>query len=100
MKRRGRPKSPDILTPRESEVLALLREDLPNDAIAERLGISLETVKAHVSSILLKLGVENRYEAARWRPALHGQSALPSPHRRWGAALPASRSRTTRAPPP
>ena len=63
-KRRGRPKSPDILTPRESEVLALLREDLPNDAIAGRLGVSVETVKAHVSSILLKLQIENRIQAA------------------------------------
>src|SRR5438874_444404 len=80
MKRRGRPRSPDILTPREWEVLALLREDRSNDAIAERLGVSVETVKAHVSSILLKLGVDSRYEAARWRPE-------PPQQRAWLPAL-------------
>ena len=68
MKRRGRPRHPDILTVREWEVLELLREDLSNEAIADRLATSAETVKSHVSSILLKLGVENRHDAARWRP--------------------------------
>ena len=41
MRKRGRPKHPDILTPREWEVLALLREGFSNDKIAQRLGISL-----------------------------------------------------------
>jgi len=68
MKRRGRPRHPDVLTVREWEVLELLREDLSNEAIADRLAISAETVKSHVSSILLKLGVETRREAAAWRP--------------------------------
>src|SRR5438874_4377950 len=68
MKRPGRPRHPDILTVREWEVLDLLREDLSNEAIADRLGISAETVKSHVSSILLKLGVESRRAAAAWRP--------------------------------
>lgn len=83
MKRRGRPRSPDILTPREWQVLGLLREDLSNEAIAERLAVSTETVKSHVASILLKLGVENRHEAARWRPE-------PRKQRVWlGALVPA-----------
>ena len=68
MERRGRPKHPDILTPREWEVLALIRESLSNEEIAERLGISIDGVKYHVSEILSKLGVPNRREAARWRP--------------------------------
>ena len=69
MRTRGRPRSPDILTPREFEVLALLRERLTNDAIAERLGISADTAKYHVSEIITKLGVRDRHEAATWQPA-------------------------------
>jgi len=51
------------LTPREREVLQLLVDGLTNPAIANRLVISRATAKAHVSSILGKLGVENRAEA-------------------------------------
>jgi DNA-binding CsgD family transcriptional regulator len=69
MARRGRPPHPDVLTPREMEVLALLREERSNEQIAERLGISLAGAKYHVSEILSKLGVESREEAARWQPA-------------------------------
>ena len=68
MERRGRPKHPDILTPREWEVLALIRESRSNEEIAGRLGISIDGVKYHVSEILGKLGLENRWDAARWRP--------------------------------
>jgi len=67
MGRRGRPPYPDILTPREYEVLELLREGLSNPEIAERLGISRDGAKYHVSEILSKLGVESRDEAAAWR---------------------------------
>ncbi|MCI0856344.1 MAG: helix-turn-helix transcriptional regulator [Chloroflexi bacterium] len=69
MSKRGRPKHPDILTPREWEVLALLRESLSNDEIAQRLGISLAGAKYHVSEILGKLGVASREDAARWERA-------------------------------
>jgi hypothetical protein len=55
-----------VLTPREWEVLDLLRDGLSNDEIARRLGISSETAKFHVSEILTKLGLANRKEAARW----------------------------------
>lgn len=51
------------LTPRELEFLTLLAEGLPNRAIAERLGISERTAKFHASSVLAKLGAENRAEA-------------------------------------
>jgi Tol biopolymer transport system component len=49
-------------------VLDLLREGCSNEAISERLGISLAGAKYHVSEILGKLGVESRDEAARWQP--------------------------------
>jgi hypothetical protein len=49
-------------------VLDLIRERLTNDQIAERLGITLDGAKYHVSQILSKLGVESREDAARWEP--------------------------------
>lgn len=67
-RRRGRPPHPDILTPREWEVLALLRQSLSNEQIAERLDISVPGVKYHVSEILSKLHVSSREEAAAWQP--------------------------------
>jgi DNA-binding CsgD family transcriptional regulator len=66
MSRRGRPRHPEILTPREQDVLALLREGRSNEEIAERLGISFTTAKFHVSQIIAKLGVRSRRDAARW----------------------------------
>jgi DNA-binding NarL/FixJ family response regulator len=48
------------LSRREREVCDLVGAGLPNDEIADRLGISRYTVKAHVSSILAKLGVPDR----------------------------------------
>lgn len=55
----------ESLTPRETDVLELLAEGLPNKAIAARLDISDQTVKFHVSSICGKLGASNRTEAVR-----------------------------------
>jgi len=52
-----------LLTPRETEVLALLAEGLSNVEIAERLSISRHTSKFHVNAILDKLGAESRTEA-------------------------------------
>jgi len=51
------------LTPRETEVLQLLAQGLPNREIATKLGISDHTAKFHVNSILGKLGAETRTEA-------------------------------------
>ncbi len=53
------------LTPRELEVLALLARGRKNSEIADALFVSERTVKFHVSSILGKLGADNRTEAAR-----------------------------------
>ena len=64
MASRGRPPYPDVLTPREWEVLALLREALSNQQIAERLGITERTARFHVSEILTKLGLARREQAA------------------------------------
>jgi DNA-binding NarL/FixJ family response regulator len=54
----------DPLTPREREVLALIGRGMANKVIARELSLSEKTVKAHVSSILAKLGVADRTQAA------------------------------------
>jgi DNA-binding NarL/FixJ family response regulator len=54
------------LTPREREVLRLLADGLDNTEIARTLFLSPTTVKRHVASIIRKLGVSNRIQAAIW----------------------------------
>lgn len=54
-----------LLSARESEVLRLLAEGLTDREIAGALAISPRTVESHVSSLLRKLGVRNRAEAAQ-----------------------------------
>ncbi|MFC6093587.1 response regulator [Saccharothrix lopnurensis] len=64
---RGRPRENpqlDGLSARERQVLALVAGGRPNSAIAAGLGLSEATVKSYVSTILTKLGVENRVQAA------------------------------------
>ena len=51
------------LTPRQSEVLGLLLQGLPNKLIARKLNLSVETVKDHVAAVLRALGVSNRTQA-------------------------------------
>jgi two-component system, NarL family, nitrate/nitrite response regulator NarL len=52
------------LTPREREVLGLLAEGAASKTIAARLGVSANTVRTHIQSILTKLQVHSRLEAA------------------------------------
>lgn len=56
---------PPGLTPRESEILQLIEAGRTNKAIALELGCSQSTVKNHVHTLLAKLGVNSRGEAAR-----------------------------------
>jgi DNA-binding NarL/FixJ family response regulator len=58
------PESPEELTERETEVLRLLARGKANKQIASELFVEEKAVKAHVSSILLKLGVQSRTQAA------------------------------------
>jgi len=58
------PENPEALTDRETEVLRLLARGKANKQIASELFVEEKTVKAHVSSILRKLGVHSRTQAA------------------------------------
>ena len=58
------PKRPEALSQRETQVLRLLARGSANKQIGRDLGIAEKTVKTHVSSILGKLGVQNRTQAA------------------------------------
>src|SRR5438445_2358870 len=58
------PERPEALSERELEVLQLLARGLANKEISRDLGIAEKTVKTHVSSILGKLGVQSRTQAA------------------------------------
>lgn len=60
------PTAIDELTPREREVLVLVATGLSNYKIARMLAISERTARTHVSSILAKLGLASRTQAALW----------------------------------
>ncbi|WP_326999698.1 response regulator transcription factor [Dactylosporangium sp. NBC_01737] len=59
----GAPSRLATLTPRETEILALVAEGLSNTEIAGRLFVGTETIKTHVSRVLTKLAVRDRVQA-------------------------------------
>jgi DNA-binding CsgD family transcriptional regulator len=60
------PAAAAVLSARECEVLALIVHGCSNQEIADELGITRNTVKNHLRSILAKLGVKNRAQAAAY----------------------------------
>lgn len=64
------------LTTREREVVSLIGEGLRNQQIADRLCISIITVRHHLSSVFAKLGVRDRFELAIYAYR-HGLAKLP-----------------------
>jgi NarL family two-component system response regulator LiaR len=56
------PAGPDVLTPREAEVMELLQNGSSNAEIAQELQVSIETVRTHARRIYRKLGVRTRRE--------------------------------------
>lgn len=78
------------LTDREMEILELIIEGLSNKEIAFRLNISQQTVKNHVTSILAKLNLADRTQAAihalrhGWVRLPHGEEPSTSPHYSYG----------------
>lgn len=72
------PRGPDSLTDREMQVLRLLAAGQSNKEIAAGLHIAEKTVKVHISSILAKLGVQSRTQAAL-HAVRHGLAALGPP---------------------
>jgi DNA-binding NarL/FixJ family response regulator len=56
----------DQLTPREREVLRYIARGYAYKQIARQLHISAKTVETHVSAVLRKLQLSNRYELTRW----------------------------------
>jgi two-component system, NarL family, response regulator LiaR len=69
------------LTARETDVLRLIARGLPNKQIASQLGLGLRTVESHVSSLLGKLGVSSRTEAALYAVSHRDASAGHEGHR-------------------
>lgn len=61
----GGPLLPDVLTPREAEVLDQLQLGRSNAEIAIALSVSIETVRTHARSVFRKLGVKGRRELVR-----------------------------------
>jgi DNA-binding NarL/FixJ family response regulator len=56
----------DVLTPREREVLRLIARGYTYKEIARELLLSVKTIETHVSAVLRKLQLSNRYELTRW----------------------------------
>lgn len=54
------------LSPREAEVIALITQGLSNQQIADRVFLSLNTLKTYIRTAYRKIGVERRSQAVRW----------------------------------
>jgi DNA-binding NarL/FixJ family response regulator len=86
--REGRPRAEPVppipLTPRELEVLEAVARGLRNREIAEEIGLTEQTVKNHMTSILRRLGMRNRTLAVAYavRNAWIDPSVLPTPEPR------------------
>jgi DNA-binding CsgD family transcriptional regulator len=63
--KRSREPAGEQLTAREQDVLALVADGEPTSAISQRLGISENTIKSHLTSVYRKTGSRNRVQAAR-----------------------------------
>jgi DNA-binding NarL/FixJ family response regulator len=86
--RQPAPKEP-VLTARENQILGLLELGRSNQDIAEQLSIAVHTVKNHVHSLLTKLGVGTRAEAAALAHALRvGRDAQEGPRPRSSKSWP------------
>lgn len=70
-------RDPNRLTPRESEILALIGSGLSNQQIADQLFISRETVRWHVRGLYSKLGIENRRRAKEYVSTPQMQRGMP-----------------------
>src|SRR4249920_3637875 len=75
----------ESLTKREREILSCLAESLSNQEIADRLYLSLKTIKWYNTQIFEKLGVKNRVEATRYfkrvarnSPVIQPRKSLPT----------------------
>jgi two-component system nitrate/nitrite response regulator NarL len=73
----AQPAAAAVLSARECEVLALVVDGCSNQEIAQELSIAHNTVKNHLRSILTKLGVKNRAQAAAYAVS-HGLVCLPA----------------------
>jgi DNA-binding NarL/FixJ family response regulator len=54
----------ETISPREMEILGLISQSMTNEEIAEKLFLSVKTVKTHLRNIYVKAGIRNRVEAA------------------------------------
>ncbi|HWO74095.1 MAG TPA: LuxR C-terminal-related transcriptional regulator, partial [Dehalococcoidia bacterium] len=67
LRRRGRLRHPDVLTPAEWRVVEGVRHGMTNREIARGQGVSLDAVKFHVENAVAKLGLEGRRALRFWR---------------------------------
>jgi DNA-binding NarL/FixJ family response regulator len=72
----GRSQGPELLSPREAQILQLIARGLTNRTIAREIGIAPRTADQHVHNLFVKVGVRSRAEAVRY--ALEHELAAPT----------------------